>query len=369
MKCTQHPKKEVIGVCVECGRGVCTDCIIKSQDKTYCKECANKLRNYEEQNNTYIVCEKCGGFYELKNGESLEDFESCECGGKLKAVKKINNKAQQSKTDQNHKNIKERFSTNSERIINFKAISIGTITVLILSILFSALLNGNILISYVLNTSYIPFTFLAAIITSYIVGKNLKNGIINGIISGLIATIISLFLINYTLNAPFSSDLVDTLINTTLQSFNLMFSITTPLITISIGALAGFLGTYLKIGAYNKNGVKIQWKFIIIGLIIAIILSSIINMSSMSWGGYLAIIIASIFVGYIAEKDYKMSIIYGAVIGAVAALIFGLISIMAGFKGYGLGEVALTALLTVNAMIIAGITGAISGTIGVIIKR
>ena len=32
----------------------------------------------------YLVCEKCGGYYELKPGEKPEDFsDKCECGGKL----------------------------------------------------------------------------------------------------------------------------------------------------------------------------------------------------------------------------------------------------------------------------------------------
>jgi hypothetical protein len=32
----------------------------------------------------YLICNKCGGYYELQEGESLEDYEECECGGKLK---------------------------------------------------------------------------------------------------------------------------------------------------------------------------------------------------------------------------------------------------------------------------------------------
>jgi len=32
----------------------------------------------------YLVCAKCKGYYKLKKGESLEDFKSCGCGGKLK---------------------------------------------------------------------------------------------------------------------------------------------------------------------------------------------------------------------------------------------------------------------------------------------
>jgi len=31
----------------------------------------------------YIICDECGGFYELEKGESLEYFESCLCGGSL----------------------------------------------------------------------------------------------------------------------------------------------------------------------------------------------------------------------------------------------------------------------------------------------
>ena len=31
----------------------------------------------------FIICDECGGFYELEKGESLEDFESCLCGGSL----------------------------------------------------------------------------------------------------------------------------------------------------------------------------------------------------------------------------------------------------------------------------------------------
>lgn len=32
----------------------------------------------------YIICEKCGGYYELQPGEHPDDFDRCDCGGKLK---------------------------------------------------------------------------------------------------------------------------------------------------------------------------------------------------------------------------------------------------------------------------------------------
>jgi hypothetical protein len=39
----------------------------------------------------YLKCEKCGGYYELQDGESPADFESCECGGILKYTENVDN--------------------------------------------------------------------------------------------------------------------------------------------------------------------------------------------------------------------------------------------------------------------------------------
>ena len=37
----------------------------------------------------YLICDKCEGYYELKEGEAIDDFQSCACGGKLKYVKNL----------------------------------------------------------------------------------------------------------------------------------------------------------------------------------------------------------------------------------------------------------------------------------------
>lgn len=37
----------------------------------------------------YLFCEKCGGYYELKEGENIDDFKSCECGGSLRYVESL----------------------------------------------------------------------------------------------------------------------------------------------------------------------------------------------------------------------------------------------------------------------------------------
>ena len=46
----------------------------------------------------FLICDECGGYYELQRGESPEDFESCLCGGNLtymesNPVKTLNHKS------------------------------------------------------------------------------------------------------------------------------------------------------------------------------------------------------------------------------------------------------------------------------------
>ncbi len=35
----------------------------------------------------YFQCDQCRGYYELQPGESVEDYDVCYCGGKLKYIK------------------------------------------------------------------------------------------------------------------------------------------------------------------------------------------------------------------------------------------------------------------------------------------
>jgi len=37
----------------------------------------------------YLICEKCGGYYELQKDEFSDDFKTCECGGNLKEVENL----------------------------------------------------------------------------------------------------------------------------------------------------------------------------------------------------------------------------------------------------------------------------------------
>jgi hypothetical protein len=42
-----------------------------------------KNGNERTKVNGYLICVKCGGYYKLQPSESPEDFEECDCGGKL----------------------------------------------------------------------------------------------------------------------------------------------------------------------------------------------------------------------------------------------------------------------------------------------
>ncbi len=38
---------------------------------------------------SYLICDRCGSYYELKPGELPEDFNRCNCGGKMRPEEPI----------------------------------------------------------------------------------------------------------------------------------------------------------------------------------------------------------------------------------------------------------------------------------------
>ena len=64
----------------------CHDCGTQNLPNfTFCIFCNTELNGVQEENADYgyLVCSKCKGYYELQEGEDLEEFYECECGGKL----------------------------------------------------------------------------------------------------------------------------------------------------------------------------------------------------------------------------------------------------------------------------------------------
>ncbi len=47
-------------------------------------ELVQGIEGYKSKSGGYLVCQKCGGYYQLEPGESMDDFEClCNCGGRL----------------------------------------------------------------------------------------------------------------------------------------------------------------------------------------------------------------------------------------------------------------------------------------------
>ncbi|MEN4017112.1 MAG: hypothetical protein PQ975_01380 [Methanobacterium sp.] len=58
----------------------------KAVDKNYEPEISSSSK---KSDNGYLVCEDCKGYYKLQEGESPEDFDQCQCGGKLRYYEDI----------------------------------------------------------------------------------------------------------------------------------------------------------------------------------------------------------------------------------------------------------------------------------------
>lgn len=94
------------------------------------KEGLKRKKSIEKEKNSkkskintgkYIVCENCGGYYRLKKGESLEDFEACHCGGHLKYAKYY---------ELNEKNRSKKFSNNILSVIILSLLAVIAVTFL-----------------------------------------------------------------------------------------------------------------------------------------------------------------------------------------------------------------------------------------------
>jgi len=221
---------------------------------------------------SHLVCEKCGGYYELQEGESPEDFESCQCGGKLRYIQnfdshfdeemdplnelnicpscgtqnKVDEKFCKScnsalKTEKNKKNQSNSSKTveepKSQRMIKrVLVIIVGILIVLIPQLLLSDQNYALILL------------IIAGFVVGLLTGKDNEEIILNGIIVGLVA---GLILLIFRSNILYSGD-------GSYIEF-LIFEVVGPLLILIIFALFGTLiAILIKYLAfeYKKNGAK-----------------------------------------------------------------------------------------------------------------
>jgi len=70
----------------------------------------------------FLLCENCGGYYELQTGESPEEFENCQCGGKLEYVPRIDSEAEE-EFDPDYEHIQARKDEFTDGLAIYKDIA------------------------------------------------------------------------------------------------------------------------------------------------------------------------------------------------------------------------------------------------------
>lgn len=198
---------------------------------------------------SHLICEKCGGRYKLKKGESPNDFTSCECGGNLKYIQNFNMhfddeldpmnelticpncgadvfssekycKFCGSITENNKKtssNVEKEFE-NKKVIVTSIGIIIGILIVIIPHLI-------------IINQNYaLLLLVIGGLVASLIAGKNNEERALIGIVVGLVAGII---LMVFKSNIIISSE--------TSYVFGFIFEMAGPLLILTLFGLIGGL--------------------------------------------------------------------------------------------------------------------------------
>lgn len=115
----------------------------------------------------------------------------------------------------------------------------------------------------------------------------------------------------------------------------------------------------------------IKWKAIIIGFILAVILTIFLGSAGGIVGFYLAVLIAGIAVGYIVDVNIKNGATHGAITGLITGIVSAILSIVVALA-YGASGI-LSGLNVIAELIVSiiiwAVLGAIGGVIGTIITE
>ena len=176
----------------------------------------------------YLNCKKCGGNYELQEGESPKDFDICQCGGDLKYVENVDV----------HLNLLKKFKLSSEKIIRISGILFGASIMLIPYYLYSPAPTST---SFVLiNIDSFILWGVGGLTAAFIASGKIINGASNGlyaaIISGLIVIIIYYLLLtnNFNNTSPLDNIALFAVLSLVYMLIPGIFSIIGGLIGISI---------------------------------------------------------------------------------------------------------------------------------------
>lgn len=191
----------------------------------------------------YLICEKCGGYYELQEGESIDDFQGCECGGKFRYAENIDDLDQESNTESNKSSSKKRF--NLVNGLNKRAILIG----LIFGIVFGVILffrNSSIFVWGLI-------TLISGSLTGYLAGGTNRTGMKNGFMGSFGTLIVAIAIFIVSLINP---SLYGTLV---FMPYILTYPVLWIVAIISvgiIGLIGGLVGSIISTILNKKDNVK-----------------------------------------------------------------------------------------------------------------
>ncbi len=253
----------------------------------------------------YLVCEKCGGQYELAENEVPDDFsDKCECGGKLTYIDRSNkpktalnpqvdgdkylipcphcnfgNNTQAQFCKKCGKSLKlnliSRFNNDLNLFAVFIGLAVSCIVLIIGSFFFGAIVAAaSIDISIYVAIVLMFMVFFGGTTTGIVGCSDVKEGAKNGIFMSLIALVILGFVVGVVLFVtmgiaaaissalqPYSSSMASsspwTITGTTssdTDSLEFVFTIIKGIIIIVLVLISGAVGG--SFGVFLKNGVK-----------------------------------------------------------------------------------------------------------------
>ena len=304
----------------------------------------------------FIKCKSCGGYYRLQSGESIDDFGVCRCGGSLKYVQSlkaatIDELGPFGKTKICSRCGKENIKTSqicvfcgkkldkkltiSNELLRLASVFIGVVIVAIPLVLFSI---------------GIDMVIIGGFVSSVLVNKNEKEGILDGILLGLI------------------SGLVFSAYNGIL-GFNLVFYNILPfcmilIAAVIIGLLGGLSGVIVRSTVTNKNILyPLNFKSIIIGFI----LCSIPILFFQSILGLLIVVLGGAVAAYLTNGEYRSGIRNGFITGSLIAALLVLLFV---FNNLNDPAMITDKILHIGVvLLIGGLLGSLGGLIGSNIKK
>jgi hypothetical protein len=131
----------------------------------------------------YLVCEKCGGYYELRRGESPEDFDNCQCGGKLKYVDDLEDYPYNNKTSTDNSRFHESYTS----VVDVEGLSDSIINNHEMDVLYTETIALRWLLIFFM---FILIFFVALLLYQSLVIPNEVNPLINIILAIVVISIL-----------------------------------------------------------------------------------------------------------------------------------------------------------------------------------